>query len=204
MTEKGKKRVILASALIAAAWFGWNMAGTRAGRELPRYGELPEFEGMIAHSEKALNRKDLLGTPWIADFIFTRCAGPCPILSVGMSTLQRDLPKEVGLVTFTVDPANDTPDILRRYARSYGADSEKWRFVRMGQKELYNLVFAGFKLPVLNDPEKDPGSRVTHTTKMVLIDGQGVIRGYYDGTSESSIKAIRRDAARLLEEGRSV
>lgn len=175
------------------------------GRRAPEYQALPDFTMTAVGPEKEtpFTKADMLGRPWVVDFVFTRCSGPCPLLSKRMAELSDRLPPEVGLLTVTVDPDGDTPDRLRAYAKAYGARPGRWVFVRGGVKETYELMYAGFRLPISTDPGAQPGSRVVHSTRLVLVDGRGMIRGYYDGLGDSDAESLTRDARRLLEVVRS-
>ncbi len=191
------KYALLAAAALAAA------CGPR-DRAVPEIlGVLPEFS-MTAVGPLGVTpfgRGDMLGKVWVADFIFTRCAGPCPLLSERMSKLAVSLPPPVRLLTVSVDPEGDTPQRLRAYARRYAANPDRWVFIRGGVKDTYRLVYAGFRLPMSTDPGAPPETRVAHSTRFALVDQNGGIRGFYDGLSDLDQAALIRDARRLLEAG---
>ncbi len=151
-------------------------------RPLPKLSRAPDF-----------GQAGLAGQPWIADFIYTTCSGPCPMISANMARLQRDLPPAVQLVSFTVDPKRDTPAVLESYGRRLGADPARWRFVRLPAPRLAGVMQGGFKLALAPG-----GSAVVHSTKMALVDGDGWIRGYYDGDDEGSLKRLEADARSLV------
>jgi protein SCO1/2 len=139
----------------------------------------------------------------VADFIFTTCGGACPAMTARMARLRREVPDEVVFVSFTVDPAHDTPEALSRYAASFKAD-DRWLFVTGPQKDLYTLSTGGFKLAAMEVPpeerkEGDDGPFL-HSSKFVLVDGNGEIRGYYDSTDEDEMKSLVADLARLRAE----
>lgn len=170
------------------------------GFVLSRSGKsLKPVTGPVSFSAPGLDAGDLRGRPWVAGFIFTRCGGPCPLLSANMARLQGRLPNEFRLVSFTVDPDFDTPEVLARYAERHGAQAGRWFFVRLEPRPLFELVNAGFKLPVYIDPKAEPASRSIHSTKLVLVDAEGRVRGYYDGLAPSGLDELVRDARRLLE-----
>jgi protein SCO1/2 len=192
---------ILAGALIAAG--ALVLVGTRlVGRgttEPPRLGVLPDFH-LMERSGRMVGRADLSGQPWVADFIFTQCGGACPAMTARMARLRRELPAGVRSVSFTVDPGHDTPPTLARYAAGFGADGD-WLFVTGPQKDLYDLSTGGFKLAAM---EVSPDQREAggdgpflHSSKFVLVDGQGVVRGYYDSTDEQALRALVSDARAL-------
>jgi len=164
---------------------------------------LPEFTmtSVGPRSTAEFTRKDLLGRVWIADFIFTRCSGPCPLLSARLAAIGRDLPPVIGLLSIAVDSEGDTPRRLREYAERYGAEPGRWVFLRGTPAQTYQLLYAGFRLPLSVDPAAPDDQRAAHSTRFVLVDKNGGVRGYYDGLSDSDNAALARDARRLLEEG---
>lgn len=164
---------------------------------------LPDFKltSVSPKTQAPFGRQDLLGRVWVADFIFTRCGGPCPLLTQRFAALDKALPPEVGLLSITVDPETDTAERLRAYMRDQGLDPRRWVFLRGSIQDTYQLLFAGFRLPMSTQPEAPPEARVTHSTRFVLIDQKGAIRGYYEGLSDADNAALRRDARRLMEVG---
>lgn len=190
----------LLALMIAFGGIAWNwISAKRAGPEA--FGRVPDFSLPAATGEGTtkLALGDLAGRPWVADFIFTHCSGPCPFMSARMAELQKGLPEAVRLVTFTVDPDRDTLDVLSKYARRFEADPKRWFFVRADKDMLYRLVFEGFKLPLMEDPSAPSGFRVTHSSKFVLVDGLGRIRQYVDSSEEGLVEKVR-EAVRLLGE----
>ena len=125
--------------------------------------------------------------------IFTSCTGPCPAISSRMKGLQKALADtEVRLVSITVDPEHDSPERLASYAAGYGADPERWLFLTGPEEEVDALVRGGFLMAVDRaDPvERPPGQRVTHDTRLVAVDRQGRIRGWYDGKSDAGFDQL--------------
>lgn len=169
-------------------------------RPLRIIATVPEFS-LTERDGRTVTREDLLGTIWVADFIFTTCAGPCPMLTLRMRSLQqgiREFDQEVKLVSFSVDPEYDRPPILRAYAERYGADAQRWWFVTSDdQGTMYELIQRGF-LQTVSPAEK--GSPIIHSTRFVLVDRMGRIRAVYDGLEASSKAQILRDIRRLLTE----
>lgn len=146
--------------------------------------DVPEFQ-LTERSGKTVTRDDLKGKVWVAAFVFTRCSGPCPQITGNMARLQKelaDLP-DVRLVTISVDPERDTPAVLQEYAKNFGADPERWLFLTGDKAAVHSLVEKGFRLGVTETKgtARTPGNEVDHSTKLVLVDKQGRIRGYFDG-----------------------
>lgn len=171
---------------------------------LPQLGTVPDFR-LIERSGRVVTRSDLAGRPWVADFIFTRCGSICPALSGQMARLQHALEEqatEATLVSFTVDPAHDTPPVLSEYAERFRASSGGWLFLTGERKQLHELIGQGFRLAIAErSPAEagDSGDLITHSDRFVLVDAELRIRGYYRGTEPDTIPQLLRDLARLRE-----
>jgi protein SCO1 len=174
-------------------------ARATADRELPRLFALPEF-ALVERSGRPATLAALQGRPWIADFIFTRCAGVCPAMTARMAALRTRLADApVRFVSFTVDPGTDTPEVLARYADAAGAGADWW-FVTGPERDLHALSTGGFKLAAMQNA---PGAETAdgpflHSSKFVLVDAEGWIRGYYDSEDEGALRALEADARRLV------
>ncbi len=127
---------------------------------------------------------DLTNHVWVADIIFTRCAGSCPIMSTQMKSLQAALPStsQVKLVTLTCDPSYDSPAIMKRYGERYGADFSRWMFLTGSTKELAGLATTNLKLgvtPVPLNQRTSPTDFFIHSTIFVVVDKQAQLRGIF-------------------------
>lgn len=152
----------------------------RRGEALPVLGALPEF-ALTERSGRRVGLDDLTGRIWVADFFFTYCAGPCPVMSRRMAELQSLIEKnqfnDVLCVSFTVDPEHDTPAVLSEYAEVFSAKPDRWLFLTGDKRHLRDLAIKGFKIAV-QDPEQGD-DQIIHSTRFVLVDRVGRIRGYY-------------------------
>jgi protein SCO1/2 len=164
--------------------------------ELTRFYPLPDFS-LTDQSEKTVTLSDLKGKVWVADFIFTSCGGTCPMMTDKMRNLQERLPGEIRMVSITVDPDRDTPKALAAYAAEHGATRERWLFLTGDKQSLYDLCVKGFKLP-LDESGGTAAEPIAHSTRFVLVDKQGEIRGYYSATEEQDLMRLAADAKRLL------
>lgn len=165
------------------------------------YGHVPPFSLVGADGER-VTQDDLAGRFWIADFIFTRCTGVCPTLTARMASLSRQLADapDIRLVTFSVDPDYDTPEVLRIYP-ARGSD-ERWMFLTGRTEEIYRLVGDGFRLNVAagGPPGAGSGELVTHSDRFVIVDPDLNIRGYYHGTDEEEVGRLAADLRALMRE----
>ncbi len=154
----------------------------------PVFGVLPDFS--LTDQEGHPTRKsDLSGKVWVADFIYTGCASFCPMLTQRMSELQG----EVRLVSFSVDPENDTPARLKDYAARFQA-KPSWLFLTGDSEAVRKTVIEGFKLAMA----KEAGSAdIFHSNKFVLVDQVGRVRGYFEA-DPAGLKDLRT-ALRVLE-----
>src|SRR5262245_21157882 len=132
--------VVLALFLAAAA-------ACKKEPELSRFFTLPDFS-LIDQNDRKVTLADLKGRVWMADFIFTNCAGTCPSMTEKMRKIQDLVPAEVLMVSITVDPARDTPKALAAYAAEHGATSDRWLFLTGDKQALFDLCLKGFKLPL--------------------------------------------------------
>jgi cytochrome oxidase Cu insertion factor (SCO1/SenC/PrrC family) len=143
--------------------------------------------------------RDLAGRPFVADFIFTRCAIYCPRLTARLKELRLQLLPEVRTVSFSVDPEHDTPEVLARYAAQWQIEGKQWLFLTGPKDAMWTLIREGFLQPVEAQPE-NTASPVLHSTRFVLVDGAGRLRGTYDAYDEAAIGQLKRDLGAVLEE----
>ena len=161
------------------------------------FGQLPEF-ALTRETSEPLSLSSLSGRVWIADFIFTRCAGPCPRMTQRMAQLQTelgDLPS-VRFVSFSVDPDYDMPGVLQEYGKVFGAEPDRWSFVTGDRTKIYDLSINGFRLALGEDPTDE--TLLIHSTKFVLVDQEGRIRGYYDEQEPEQMSKLATDVRRLV------
>jgi protein SCO1/2 len=184
------------------------------------YGEVPDFT-LAERSGRRITRADLLGKVWIANFIYTQCTETCPTQSLQILQLQSEFAREpdLRLVSITVDPERDTPEVLARYAQRYEADPERWLFLTGSKRAIYNLAADGFKLTVVDpdDPKQTSGmlpflgprpafathgskGLVIHSSRFVLVDRHARIRAYHQPTDQESLERLRRNLRALLSE----
>ena len=175
----------------------WTGRGPAAQTPLPVFGDVPAFS-LINQSGVLVDRDALRGSVWIAEFIFTRCAGQCPLMAERLAELQRHFAREprVRFVSITVDPAHDTPEALTAYARRYHADLARWSFLTGEAAAIQTLAQEGFRLGL-----SDGGSArepIIHSVKLVLVDQAGRIRGYYGAMEARAVERLNTEVAALV------
>ncbi|MEK6259736.1 MAG: SCO family protein [Planctomycetota bacterium] len=162
---------------------------------------IADFE-FIDTEGRTVTKADLLGKPWIVCFVFTHCAATCPMVTNSMRELQDRLKDyEFRLVTLTVDPERDTPEVLKGYGESRGADFSKWMFLGGDQRAIYKLIQGSFKMPVQETLGRDrqPGFEFIHSNNIMLVDTEGVVQGKFDATKGEAMSALRREIQKLAK-----
>ncbi|MEX0718120.1 MAG: SCO family protein [Planctomycetaceae bacterium] len=148
-----------------------------------------------------VSKQDLLGKPWLATFVFTRCQGTCPRIMRSTHELERAL-KDVDLrfVSFTVDPEFDTVEVLRKEAENYEAPEGRWLLLTGDRAKIYHLIAKSFQMPVkeITGPERQPGFEVLHSNNIMLVDAGGVVVGKYDGTNGEDMAKLRRRVREMV------
>lgn len=154
------------------------------------FGDVSAF-AFTERSGAKIARGDLAGVPWVASCIFTRCSGPCPAVTSTMKKLAERLKgSPAKLVTFSVDPEYDTPEVLRQYATTAGADPKRWLFLTGPTAEIDAFVRQSFLSPIERNTAVPIGQQVSHSTRLVVVDKQGRVRGFYSGESDVDLDAI--------------
>ena len=171
-------------------------------RPLPKRFEVPHFT-LTERSGQPFDSASLRGKVWVVDFFFTSCPGTCLMLSNRMKEIHRATAKggDVRFISISTDPEADTPEVLRNYAASLGAD-ERWSFLTGARAAIFGLSIGGFKLALADADGVDVKEKIIHSTRLVLVDRHGWIRDYYDGVSDKPDETERllADIKRLLNE----
>jgi cytochrome oxidase Cu insertion factor (SCO1/SenC/PrrC family) len=190
--------------LIAWAYtqFSADIQSRRTASRLERLAPAPQFQ-FTAQDGTTVSNADLKGKVWVANFIFTRCAGPCPVMTSRMAELNQALSgktKDVELVSITVDPEYDTPQVLKEYGERVGASPERWKFLTGPKDQIDATVMKGF----LQALSREPSGMPIHSTRFVLVDRDGWMRGFLDGNDPELPQKLLMDIGDLLREAASV
>jgi protein SCO1/2 len=176
----------------------------RPAPPLPVLGAVPAFH-LVDEKGAPYASGAMAGHVQVIDFIFTRCPSSCPRLTARMGELQARLEKgrsDARLVSFSVDPDNDTPPVLAAYAAKAGADLARWTFVTGPVDDVTRAVVLGFKVSAAKVATGANDYDVTHGDWFVLVDRQGAIRGYYPTEEQADFERLVRDTERLDGEKR--
>lgn len=166
-------------------------------------GEAPEFQ-LTDQSGQSFGTDELDGKVWIANFIFTRCGATCPEQTKVMADLQKNLSAspiwaDVRLLSISVDPEFDQPEVLQAYATATDADDDHWRFLTGERERIWELSKTGFRLAVADDA-RNAAMPIMHDSKFVLVDRRGQIRGYFDVLKPDGLTDLRRALDHVLPE----
>ncbi|MCI5064969.1 SCO family protein [bacterium] len=187
--------IVLGAALALFGMLGCERASSPNGiRELPRMAPAPEFSLTDSVGEEFVF-SETAGRVRVVNFFFARCPSICPRIQEQLSQLrkQHEAREDLLFLSLSVDPEHDTPEVLGEYARKYRKNSEEWKFLTGDLTTIEGLLANGFRLSSGMLPDE-------HNTRIVLVDGEGVIRGFYQGMDKEHIKRLGSDLEQLLSE----
>jgi protein SCO1/2 len=157
---------------------------------------IPNFN-LVDESGKTFSAKSLKGKIYVTSFFFTRCGTICPKITSQLSRVQDTFlgDPEVQLLSISVDPKFDQPEKLALYAKRFDANKSQWHFLTGEKKMIYPLVLKGFHVPLADASEydaaiKNPDETFIHSERLVLVDKEGIIRGFYDGTDKKEVDRL--------------
>lgn len=201
------RRWVLTIGIAAFAGLAVVLAPREPARELPVLWPAPEFQ-LTDQSGGTLSRADLAGKPWVAGFIFTHCTDVCPLITARMGALRdslaaaRLLGRNVRLVSFSVDPARDTPEVLMEYAGRFGGSPpSEWAFLTGDDPDsIRSMIQKGFHLTAaVPGGHASHGYQVMHSPRVLLVDAEGSVRGHYDTRESAFVRLLLADLRTLLE-----
>lgn len=155
---------------------------------------------------KAITQNDVKGHVYVAEYFFTTCGSICPVMNEQMTRVHEAYKDEdeFEILSFTVDPEVDNVERMKAYAEQHNADADQWHFLTGEKEKLYELARKSFFVlkPAEAENKNSPDVKFDfiHTNNFVLVDRKMRIRGYYDGTSTSSVDSLIHDVSRLLKE----
>ena len=186
--------------LSLAALLGLAIAGCtkRTAADVPVLGQLPEFS-LVDQNEEAFDRESMEGNLWVSAFVFTHCRSTCPKLTAHMKGLQSrlsDVPS-AHFVSVSVDPRNDTPEVIKAYMTKNELDETNWRFVTGDEDAIRHVVVDGFRVGLGDEDSKAAGAEdIMHSNSFVLVDDRAQVRGYYRANNDG-IGDLERDLRAL-------
>tara|TARA_B100001179_G_C18602330_1_gene411257 strand:+ start:3004 stop:3591 length:588 start_codon:yes stop_codon:yes gene_type:complete len=180
--------IIVAITLIGT----YMMKDSKNDYQLPKLGSIPSFE-FTDSDGNLISQEELSGKIWVADFIFTTCTMACPVMTGNMNLIHKAFKNndKVRIVSISVYPEYDTPEILKEYASRYNANTNRWHFLTGPEENVKRVIKNGFKMGDYEDI-------IFHSEKFALVDQNGNIRGYYNGIKTDDIKTLKKDIRVLL------
>ena len=185
-------KIYIAVAVFLLATYFLNYKGKE--NELPEIGMVPEFE-FVNSEQETITLNNLKGKVWVADFIFTTCTMACPMMTGNMNIIHKKYKKndDVRLVSISVYPEYDTPEVLTKYASQYDANTSRWYFLTGEENTVKRVIKDGFKIGDYEDI-------IFHSEKFALVDKKGMIRAYYNGMKTEDMKKLKKDINILLKQ----
>lgn len=185
-------KIYIAVAVFLLATYFLNYTGKE--NELPEIGMVPEFE-FVNSEQETITLNNLKGKVWVADFIFTTCTMACPMMTGNMNIIHKKYKKndDVRLVSISVYPEYDTPEVLTKYASQYDANTSRWYFLTGEESTVKRVIKDGFKIGDYEDI-------IFHSEKFALVDKKGMIRAYYNGMKTEDMKKLKKDINILLKQ----
>lgn len=187
-------KAILLAVVLAVAAGAAGVYFLKPKHTAEKFGAVPEFHYPVAPAG-TFGSNDLKGQVWVGSFIFTSCKGICPIVSSKMKRIAEAFAGEKGFkaVSFSIDPERDTLPVLDSYRRKWATNPDSWKFLRPSKEEL-KAFSDGVKLVMGTVGD------FTHTSRLILVDRSGWIRGYYQATDEDQLFRLKEDIQSILEE----
>ena len=185
-------KIYIVVAVFLLATYFLNYTGKE--KELPEIGMVPEFE-FVNSEQETITLNNLKGKVWVADFIFTTCTMACPMMTGNMNIIHKKYKTndDVRLVSISVYPEYDTPEVLTKYASQYDANTSRWYFLTGEESTVKRVIKDGFKIGDYEDI-------IFHSEKFALVDKKGMIRAYYNGMKTEDMKKLKKDINSLLKQ----
>ena len=179
------------------------------GSDLVEIGAVPKFE-LIDQNNQKISNKDFEGKVYVLEFFFATCPSICPIMNRNMVSIQNEFfgNPNFGQISITINPENDTAEVLKDHAKSLGATSKNWHFLTGDRDYIMNLSNKGFN--IYSGQNSKVAGGFEHSGLFALVDKKGIIRCrkddqgnpimYYDGLEKKGVNAIKQDIKLLLKE----
>jgi len=186
-----RSKTLLLALLLASSLFGCTK---RKAEDVPVVTTLPEF-ALVDQDAQPFTLDTMKGEVWVSAFVFTHCNSTCPRLTAHMQGLQTrlaDVPN-ANFVSVSVDPRNDTPEVIKAYMTKNELDERNWRFVTGEEEAIRHVVVEGFKVPMGDEQAAAQGADdIMHSNAFVLVDPAARVRGYYRANNDG-IADLERD-----------
>ena len=198
--------LIIAGVVVGSVRQQWKSMERRQDVALDKYNHVPDFT-LTERTGQTFSSASLRGKIWLADFFFTACPGPCLVMNAKMESVGQALTRDhadVRQVSFTINPQQDTPEVLRKYAARFHAPANSWFFLTGDERAIYDLASKAFLLPTVdqtNKPNRQPDEgEFIHSEKIALVDRNGDVRAYFDSGNPEVVQQVLVGVGTLLRE----
>ncbi|MET3535574.1 SCO family protein [Chryseobacterium limigenitum] len=175
--KSAKRKVIIPLAVIALLFLGIGVGVSYFKRNLYTVMKVPDFE-LTDQNNKKITNKDMLGKVYLVEFFFSRCPTICPVMNSNMRAIEDDINNpDFGIISISIDPENDTPELLKQHAKRIGVKSPNWHFLT-GNRYYIGKVADQFNIYV--GDKEDEGENLNHSGMIALVDKEGNIRCRYN------------------------
>jgi protein SCO1/2 len=175
--SNAKSKVIIPIIVIALLFLGIGVGMGYFKKNLYTVMKVPDFELTDQNSKKITN-KDMLGKVYLVEFFFSRCPTICPIMNTNMRAIEEEINNpDFGIISITIDPENDTPELLKEHAKRIGVKSPNWHFLTGDRTYIGDLAD---KFNIYVGDEEDKSESLNHSGMIALVDKDGNIRCRYN------------------------
>ena len=174
---QSKNKIIIPIVVIALLFLGIGFGMSYFKENLYTVMKVPEFE-LTNQKNRKISDKDMIGKVYLVEFFFSRCPTICPVMNSNMKVIQREInDPNFGIVSISIDPDNDTPEILKEHAKMIGVNSPNWHFLTGKRSYIGNLAD---QFNIYVGDENDEGESLNHSGMIALVDQEGNIRCRYN------------------------
>ncbi|WP_439584140.1 SCO family protein [Dyadobacter bucti] len=163
------------------------------------YNVIPPFT-FVNQDSDTVTEKIVEGKIYVSDFFFTSCPTICPVMKRQMLKVFKEIKAnpDVMIISHTIDPEHDTPQVLHKYAEDLGVEGKQWQFVTGPKEKIYEIGQKNYMSTAKEDKSAEGG--YIHSGAFILVDKEKHVRGMYDGTTDEGTQKLLKDITTLLEE----
>ncbi|CAD7803727.1 SCO1 protein [Chryseobacterium aquaeductus] len=175
--NNAKNKIIIPIVIIALLFLGIGFGLSYFKNNLYTVMKVPDFE-LTDQDSKKVSNKDMLGKVYLVEFFFSKCPTICPVMNSNMRAIEEEINNpEFGIISISIDPENDTPELLKNHAKKIGVQSPNWHFLTGDRAYIGNLAD---QFDIYVGDKEDEGENLNHSGMIALVDKEGNVRCRYD------------------------